>query len=218
MKLSEFETIRNKPVSFKIKEVFPKCIFLGFKTGSDLSSSFIRFQEHYESPKFKNKKFSMKEFYRWYKKERGSFSYIDDWSGFNIPSTSLNSFKRSKFTKITQREKAILNILPKGKFYIIASEELDRVTQKHEIAHALFFLNTKYKKNVMKILKTIKNPSPAFEMLKEKGYHKSVLWDELHAYILSDLYMIKNSGTVVTPKVKKELNDLFNTTLKKVKK
>ena len=62
--------LTNKPVKFKKKILFKGLIHLEFETQKDLTSSLIRFQEHYESPKFRKKMFSFKDFYEWYKTTR----------------------------------------------------------------------------------------------------------------------------------------------------
>ncbi|MEK7106247.1 MAG: ABC transporter ATP-binding protein, partial [Patescibacteria group bacterium] len=58
-----------------------------------LASTFLRFQEHYESPKFRGQFFSLEEFMDWYAEEYGNFTYYKDWTGFNIPSYILKSFR-----------------------------------------------------------------------------------------------------------------------------
>ena len=40
-----------------------------------LASAFLRFQEHYESPKFRGEIFSLEEFMDWYAVEVGNFTY-----------------------------------------------------------------------------------------------------------------------------------------------
>ena len=45
-----------------------------------LTSTFLRFQEYYESPKFRNLGFSLEEFQDWYvtTRDHGEFSYYSD--------------------------------------------------------------------------------------------------------------------------------------------
>lgn len=187
-------SITNKPVKFKVVKLLPQVYYLEFKTKKDLTSTLLRFQEHYESPKFRNKIFSLKEFVDWYKTTRkGRFTYFSDWSGFNFPSFVLKPFYDGKMPSLTHREKQILDLFKKEtkEFYVIATfktkvkkkEFLE--TKKHEIAHSQYYLNKNYKKAVDKILAPLKL-KPVFNYLKGLGYHKKVWIDESHAYLLTD--------------------------------
>ena len=58
-----------------------------------LAATFLRFQEHYESPKFRGRIFDWEEFMDWYAEQKGKFSYLQDWSGFNLPSPVFEPFR-----------------------------------------------------------------------------------------------------------------------------
>lgn len=183
----------NSPVKFKVKELIPQVYHLEFKTQKDLTSTLLRFQEHYESPKFRKKIFSFKEFISWYKLTRnGKFTYFLDWSGFNFPSSVLKPFKDGRFGKLSKREQLVLDQFNNNsnKFYIIATYKSknyknDLEVKKHELAHSLFYLNKKYQKKVLNILSKV-NIKPIHKYLKKIGYHQSVWTDESHAYLLTD--------------------------------
>jgi len=57
----------------------------------------LRFEEYYESPRFKGRIFTFDEYRKWYVKnspkgkKTGRFTYYSDWSGFNIPSYALKT-------------------------------------------------------------------------------------------------------------------------------
>jgi len=176
-----------------MKEILPKIYLLKFKTKYDLSSTFMRFQEHYESPVFRNKVFTRKEYLDWYGKK--GKSYYKDWTGFNIPSYILDPFKKGDFDPLTMKEKRLLKQFSqkKGKFYIIGIFGKGR-SLKHEIAHGLFYTNASYKRKVMAVLNSM--PASAknqvYKYLKSHGYDKSVQVDELHAYTLTDSKKFKN--------------------------
>jgi hypothetical protein len=179
-------------VSFTVNEILPRIYHLEFNSRKDLASTLMRFQEHYESPRFKGECFELDEFIRWYKSTRhGKFSYFTDWSGFNFPSKTLAPFKKGEFKNISTREAQVLELFKSGrKFYIIGtfksqSKRLDISTKNHEIAHALFYLNPEYKKKVLKCLKNV-NLNPIFKFLKKEGYHPDVFLDEAHAYLMAD--------------------------------
>jgi hypothetical protein len=200
MKLENVLKLQNSKVQFKVKKILPQVYHLQFNNRKDLTSTLLRFEEFYESPKFRNKVFSMNDFYFWYKTTRDNkkFSYLTDWSGFNFPSYVFQPFWNEEFENLSTRENAVLKKFPKSKnkFYIIGTfknksnikDEL--LVFKHEVAHALYYLDSSYRKNVSKILKDL-NSKPIHKYLKKLGYHEAVLEDETHAYYLTDQDALK---------------------------
>jgi hypothetical protein len=180
----------------RAKEVAPNIYHVHFGSQRALTSTFLRFQEHYESPKFRGKVFSREEFKAWYTvnspkgKKTGKFTYYTDWTGFNIPSRVLKPFYAGKFDPLSKQEQAFLKLFKakSGKFYIIGTfgkqEALD-----HEIAHGLFSTNSKYRAEVRTVLRKLKTPQrkKIEQLLNHLGYHKASFEDEVHAYILEDL-------------------------------
>jgi hypothetical protein len=191
----------------KIEKVVNSIYHLRFDTQYDLCSTFLRFQEHYESPEFRGKIFTLKEFQQWYirnspgGKKTGCFTYYEDWSGFNIPSKVFKSFIEGKFDPLTEKElfliETIKNIKDKD-FYIIGTYGNNSLnTFRHEIAHGLFYTDYKYRKKVEKILNTIDNSEieKITDYFKSSiGYHNEVFMDELNSYILCDLDFLKEKG------------------------
>lgn len=182
---------------FEVEEVAPRIFHLKFDDQRNLAQTFMRFQEHYESPEFRGKIFSRSEYKKWYRKIQGQFSYYGDWAGFNIPSFVLDAFYHGSFKKLTSRERAILanfSHLREERFYIIGTFELDDPgTLLHEIAHGLFYTNETYREEVLKILKEV-DIEPILSVLRGPGYHEAVLVDETHAYLLTDLEHLEKSG------------------------
>ena len=183
------------PLKIQKIQITKKIILLIFENQIELTSTFLRFQEHYESPKFHNKIFSLKQYKTWYKKEKRkkTFTYYTDWNGFNIPSYILKPFYTNKFKSITPTEKQILNLFkketkkPDHQFYIIAIHKKTRFKKsilKHEIAHALYYTNQNYKKEIQKQLNKYKLTKLQNKLMKMGGYHKKVIEDETHAYSL----------------------------------
>ena len=82
-------------MNFNCQEIFPNCFILNFKTQYELSSTFMRVQEFYESPfkNIKNKLFSHIQFMDTYANEYGNFTYTSDWAGFNVPGNVFNRWK-----------------------------------------------------------------------------------------------------------------------------
>lgn len=202
-----------------IKDVFNT----NFPAQFELASTFLRFQEYYESPEFRGKIFALEEFKKWYianspkGKETGEFTYYEDWSGFNVPSYTLEPFYDGKFDPLTNKEQNLLDSF-KGRrekrFYIIGTCGKEKNSLKHEMAHGLFYTNPEYKKEVLEVLKTvdqsvIKSIENFFSA--SRGYHPDVWIDETHAYLVTDLYSLEKMG-IDTKKLKKanrKLNRIF---------
>ena len=188
----------------KIKQVLPGVFLAVFDNQFDLAMTFCRFQEFYESPKFRNKPFTWNEFIRWYSFTYGErkFSYAEDWNGFNIPSHSLyNAFSSlekqdDEYTDmmnyICSQVEKILKVKPReAKFYLIGvhteqdKEEDTKDLINHEVGHGLYYTNEDYKSKADKLLDNL--PKKAYNTLKtlliKKGYGKHVIRDEVQAYL-----------------------------------
>ncbi len=164
-----------------------------------VSAMFLRMQEYYESPKFRNKFFKMKDFKKWYASTRdhGKFSYFEDWSGFNVPGNVVNKLMEGKFPeRLNSLESWLKKELKKnnikGKFYLLGYAKKDARVKKHEIAHGLFFTNPQYRKQVKALLSSYDMKThPVAKLLREKGYHQAVVEDEFHAWVLTDYPYLK---------------------------
>lgn len=182
----------------KIKHISltSKIHLLVFETRKDLASTFLRFQEYYESPKFMGKIFSLAEFKKWYVRnsldgiKTGKFTYYKDWNGFNVPSYVLRPFYSGKFDPLSEKEKKILNIFKNQKdpFYVIGvhtHSKRSKYTLKHEIAHGLFYTDKDYKKKILSTLSKFNLSSIKNELRSNGGYHEKVLNDECQAYSIA---------------------------------
>ncbi len=148
-----------------------------------LASTFLRFQEHYESPKFRGKIFSLEEFMDSYAKDDGTFSYFKDWEGFNLPSCVLRPFREGRFDPLTKKESRLLALfkdVPEP-FYVIGATKLDLETLRHEVVHALFYFDPVYRKKVLKLIRSYDTRNFR-KALRNKGYHPKVFEDEINAY------------------------------------
>jgi hypothetical protein len=184
------------------------------KTKKNLGETFMRFQEYYESPVFKGRFFSVQEFADWYTGQFGKFSYCHDWSGFNIPSWVLEPFKNGSFGPLTEKEEKFIRFFDgvKGNAYIIGitredPEWLD--TLRHELTHGLFFVEEKYRKDVLTCVSHLK-PGPAKVALEKMGYGKSVIDDEINAYLMTEPQTLaKNICLSEGKNIQRELDSVF---------
>lgn len=157
-----------------------------------LASSLMRFQEYYESPKFRGKSFSYEEFMDWYAKQHSdTFTYFDDWAGFNFPYWAADSFTGALGSKenlvYTELRKQEISIGSR-EFYVIGTTKNNTSLMAHEIVHGLYHVSPNYKARVTALWeKHYKVLEPLRKWLLSVGYHKSVFADEANAYVLTGM-------------------------------
>ena len=169
----------------RLKKQPYNAVLISADSREELAESFLRFQEHYESPVWADKIFTKGQYKQWYSQTHGGDTYRLDWSGFNFPSSVLKPFRDGLFDPLTEGEKTILSLLRyrTDDFYIIGSNTDDVLS--HELCHALYHSNLKYRKAVDEVIEKNKNNlKKAFDHLLVLGYHKKVIYDEFQAYVL----------------------------------
>ena len=203
----------------RIVQVAPKIYALEGEGKEEVGYYMIRIQENYESPMFRNRVFTMKDFIPWYMKSRGkdTFTYFDDWSGFNVPGHIVKRFMNGKFDPLRPEEQWLIDELKKlnikGRFYLLGYSEEDARVKQHEIAHGLFYTNRKYKREVLKALESFDTQNgPLPNHLRKQGYCEQVLVDEFHAWVLTDGEWLKKEGiwTDALDNLRQVLETIFN--------
>ena len=195
---------KTMKVNYNLKEIHPKVFLVGIENSYDLTMTFCRLQEFYESPykEIKGKSFTMLDFQRIYSMRRGEgcFTYPLDWAGFNIPSNIINKFfdyipdwNDYDYT-IKDIHIKICDIIgnDRPKYYLIGSDPLSETTINHEISHAFYYLHPKYRKAANAIVDKL--PKKLYDKMKKQlisiGYCDKVIKDEIHAYLSSDYMTI----------------------------
>jgi hypothetical protein len=183
----------------KVKQIYPGIYLYIFPNQFDLCSTFFRLQEFYESPikKIRGKYFTYEQAIDAYayldleRKETPEFTYFEDWNGFNVPGDVVLNFN-FLFQDITKKEEKILNKIDYSKaedFYILGVVKGDEETIQHEIAHAFYYLNKEYKKEMNNLLKQM--PKRMRKRIEKEllsiGYCKQVLKDEIQAYLSTEI-------------------------------
>lgn len=199
---------------------------LSFKDDMRMSLSFMRFQENYESPKFKGKYFDVLEYVEWYCKSRDQkyFSYMEDWGGFNIPDyvvarmmENLNDFSKFEMNIIDSNRSIRLDLDSRSrhsdKFYLIGALAGDETTLDHELSHGLWHTNPLCRRRSKSIIKGLKKKE--YDSLKswliEMGYHKSVIDDEINAYLSTGIeHDVKGLKKSQIDKISKPFIENFN--------
>lgn len=180
------------------ESVAPDIVHVKAKDHKILASAMCRIQEYYESPfpEIKGQIFTLGQLRATGARDRpGVYTYEGgnhhdtDWSGYNWPSYCLDPFIRGLFDPLTSYEEDIVNALKckQGKYYVIGTygEEDDADALDHEICHALYYVNSDYRKEVNDAL-SLHDLSNFHDCLRKWGYADTVLDDESHAYISAD--------------------------------
>ena len=159
----------------------------------ELARMFVRLQEFYESPfpQIRGKHFTLKKFKSIYSKDKdGVFTYYDDWAGFNVPGHIVIEFFQ-RFKDLSPRERQLKKWLGEAfqssdKFYLIGypRRSADSIME-HEFAHALFYTNPEYRKQMLQCGRQLPRNIRriVFSKLKSMGYNADVQYDELQAYL-----------------------------------
>ena len=191
-----------KKLEYTIEEKLDGIFAVKVPDHYDRAMLFMRVQEYYESPnkRFRGKDFDFFDYMRWYANTRGSFSYAADWAGFNFPfKVAQKCYERFKTqAPQTPYDLQMLDILylvgallhEKGQRdgYIIGIGK-DVSELRHEMAHALFYTNDSYRKEMKALAKALpeKIREKLSAALKRMGYCKAVEVDEIQAYCATEL-------------------------------
>jgi hypothetical protein len=187
-------------IKYDIIEIKPRVFAVVVPDRYHRAMLFMRVQEYYESPnpKFRGKKsFNIWEYIEWYsRKNNDSFSYAAHWTGFNFPlGVALKCYDtlEDMYTPYDEiMTKIVWDIYEmnkdSAKAYIIGVADLTSTTFQHELCHAYYHINKKYKKEVDAITESIE-PKIYERMCKnltDMGYTEQVFYDEVQAYTCMD--------------------------------
>ena len=186
---------------FEIEEIKLNVYHLEYDTQYNLTSSFMRLQEYYESPyeELKGKFFKHETFFDVYTELNHSkeFTYFTDWCGFNIPGLAAKDFYKLFHNDFWNKERILFESL-KNKIgaknwrniYIIGSNKCveQKETIVHELAHAYWYLYPDYKKEMESYLndKSLISQNKLdymFDALKIMGYSTEYFYDEIQAFL-----------------------------------
>ena len=216
-------------IDYKLTKVEDRVFHCVIKDQYDLAMTFCRLQEFYESPfkEIKGKNFKLLDFMKLYVEKRNEnfFTYPVDWAGFNVPSNVIIKYLETPFADLNHYDDIILEIHNgiedrDEPYYLIGSDGENLTTLKHEMCHAFYFLNKKYKKKVNSVLKDI--PKSTIDKVKmvltAMGYDKKFIMDEINAYLATEydilLDLCDKKDEKALKKSSKELEDLLNSQFK----
>ncbi len=221
-RLPELSDLQGKS-NFEIADLgvlsmpLPNLLHFRFYDQRRMAKSLVRFQEHFESPMFKDKVFSRSEFRKWYKSNVPSIkNYYTFWDGFNFPGTVIQPFLAGKFPNLTLDERILIRMFKKigdsdHIYFIGTTFDQDLKTLDHEIAHALYHLNHRYRSEIDSILSQYNLKDVEAWLSKKMGYEDSVLHDETHAWIMHTVETMEEEGFNTRPYqfLSKKLQQIF---------
>jgi hypothetical protein len=186
---------------------------------------FCRTQEYYESPneKFRGQSFSIFDYIEWYSRQNGgSFTYAQDWGGFNIPYDVARdchqvSPKESPYDSyMGDILRNVSDMMQPKSAYLLGVENITDDTFQHEVCHGLYHTNREYRESMDEITKSM--ASSYWEKFKdnliEMGYTMGVINDEIQAYMTIN-WDYQRFCKGVPKKVRQKLNQKYVEVLKK---
>ena len=192
------KNIKNILSQIELFEMYPKIFALVIKDDKLRARVFMRYQEFYESDSdsFRGKGFKWYDYVKFYKEKtkKDYFSYHEDWAGYNIPCTSiescmavipdLNFYDLIMFSVVDTIRKQVGS----DNYYLIGIDQStgeDPSLIFHEVAHGLWFSSGVYKAKQSKNIERL-NPSVRNAVAKKitgMGYSETVVDDEIQAYL-----------------------------------
>ena len=183
--------------------------------------TFYRVQEFYESQNLMlyRQNFNTFDFLDELMNDDGEMDYFAKWNGFNIPGNIFFSWMSvTAFDKRSHYEDYMLDCIyktldEKERFYVIGVMKGDKPTLKHELSHALYYMNQNYMNDASDLSAEFEGdyPNQYSKMmygLVKLGYSYDVRDDELVAWMstTSKKELVEEFGVdyaIIKPIVKK---------------
>lgn len=175
-------------------KLFDNVFLVTADTKTELAKVFVRMQGCVDSSEFRDKIFSVAEYEKWFMAD-GKYDLYNAFLGYNIPNYIIDLFDNGNFKNISDDEQWLLDNIkknkPRGPYYIIGYIKGHIATLKHELAHALYYLNSSYKNEAAIIVRgfttntsldCLGKLSAFFKQLK---YNEAIYTDEIHAYLVA---------------------------------
>jgi len=184
---------------YKTEIVVDNCLLIKFNKQKDLTMSFFRVEEYYESanPKLHQQAFTLETFIEEQMKSDGELDYFNYWTGFNVPGYIIEEWSNKINAEYYFREKQLIDIIRdrldvSRKYYVIGALENDTNTIDHEIAHALYYMNPEYNKEMGELISEFQsNYTEDYNIMcsvltNTRQYGNNVLFDEIQAYMATE--------------------------------
>ena len=188
---------------FKLEKVCDQVYAWVFDNSYDMTMHCLRVSEFRESTedRFHDNSFDIIDYIDWYMRcasSDGTWSYPDDWAGFNIRAVDFKrTYEDNKPNDWNRYDhiaygiyKYIYSKQGKDDFYVIAHTAGDTDTFEHEFAHALFKVDEEYMFEMTEAVEALSPGKKLFRLktiLKEKMlYREHIHVDEIQAYFATE--------------------------------
>lgn len=190
---------------FSVKQIRPRVFHLEFDSWRELSMTFVRYQEFYESKydNIRDSRFTLVQqmgaYCREYLKCNDStWSWTSDWSGFNIPAETIKQVHDLGIPDPNHYDSLMLGIYGmimcetfNMNAYIIGTyidkknKKLEASMLRHEMTHAMYYINNDYRNKVVDALSAIdeKLRQDLIKALSDQNYPPKTALDEINAYL-----------------------------------
>lgn len=193
---------------FSFRRLRDRLYELRFEDRYEMCMTFLRYQEFYESPRYEGRKFTLAEYMSWYAKSQSknnSFSYPQDWGGFNIPADIIKKVRGSGIDDPNHYDALMSSI------YTIISSQCDDAyligvcrdakLDPHETTHAMWHIDTVYRNGCKSIFQ--ETHPELIDKLKmilfEIGYTEVTALDEVQTYLTTGDGIFKKAKAIKLP-------------------
>jgi len=200
---------------WSLEKLYPGIFHLSFAHPYDTAMHFLRYQENYESPFWRNKDFSLIQYMEWYAKNEcrwlqkwkkasvktdatsHMFSYPGDWGGFNVPSYVFDRITRdstpdfNRYDCFMESITGAIRLQGYKKFYLIGTTPGPKSHEylDHEVCHGFYYTSTHFKEQADGLLEDVSSDAKMYleDWLLDGGYCEEVVDDETVAYFATGL-------------------------------
>lgn len=178
----------------RARKIAPGLILLDSPSLDQLGLTMMRLQEFYESQflHIRGQYFELSEFIESYVAKKSTFSYLEDWVGYNIPGHKVDEFFkifRNDLNHLERKLKELIDPLRfnEPRYYVIGAKQGDIEAIKHELAHAMYYLLDEYHHEVNEQINKLPKDKiqKMQEWLSKTGYAENdfIINDEINAYL-----------------------------------
>lgn len=186
---------------FTLEKIRERVYHIKHSSSRELCMMFLRYSEFYESinDSLREKSFFLVEQMGIYTREmnkNSSWTYTDDWGGFNIPVNVIKNVHdkgipdHNFYDDLMKGIYGFIKVDSLGKdAYLIGtaskSKKSNSAYLKHELTHAMFYIDVEYRTLVLNEINdlNVKTIQKLVNCMKDQGYPKKVAFDEINAYI-----------------------------------
>lgn len=177
-----------------------KVMVISFPTVEKLQECMARMEEFYEGPVPLNGEVNSLEKIKEVYKDLFNEDY-SEYTGFNVPSSSILKFREK--AQLTEAEERLLEDFGECLYLIGYLEGEEETTLKHELFHALFFIDEEFRDHCNLTVKKF-NTGKIEKELAAQGYGENVIKEEVMAYSVACLEELMDDSPY------KELRVSFN--------